>query len=41
MMSKKQGLMEMVKGGEFIFSEKRWLKKGITGVRFWFWLGII
>ena len=25
----------MVKGGEFFFSDKRWLKNAITEMRFW------
>ena len=27
----------MVKGEEFFFNEKRWLKKGITGMRVLVW----
>ena len=30
-----KGLMEMVKGRELFFNEKRWLIKGNTGMRVW------
>ena len=31
----------MFKCGEFFFSEKRWLKKGITGMKVQVWNGIV
>ena len=31
----------MVKGDNFFFSEKRWLKKSIMGMKVWIWYGIV